>query len=50
MKKENVLINGCSRGLGFDLFKYLRGKYEVYGLSSVKTKNKKVICLKSYKM
>jgi len=41
-QKENILINGCSRGLGYDFYKYLESKYNVYGLSSVKNKNKNV--------
>jgi short-subunit dehydrogenase len=42
MKKENLLINGCSRGLGYDLLKKLRKKYNVFGLSSVKTSKKNI--------
>jgi len=45
MKKENLLINGCSRGLGYDLLKKLRKKYNVFGLSSVKTSKKKYFLL-----
>ncbi len=41
-KKENILINGCSRGLGYDFFKFLNLKYNVYGLSSAKNTNKKI--------
>ena len=41
-KKENILINGCSRGLGYDFFEHLKSKYNVYGLSSVKSDNKKI--------
>jgi len=41
-KKENLLINGCSTGLGFDFFKHLSSKYNVYGLSSKKSTNKKI--------
>ena len=41
-KKENILINGCSRGLGYDFFEYLKLKYNVYGLSSIKSNNKKI--------
>ena len=37
-KKENILINGCSRGLGYDFLKNLRSKFNVYGLSSNKKK------------
>ena len=40
--KINVLINGCSRGLGYDFFQYLKSKYNIYGLSSVKSDNKKI--------
>tara|TARA_B110000027_G_scaffold133925_1_gene163944 strand:+ start:1266 stop:1970 length:705 start_codon:yes stop_codon:yes gene_type:complete len=40
MKKEVVLINGCSTGLGFDLLKLLdKKKYKLFGLTS-KTKKK----------
>ena len=35
MKKENILINGCSRGLA-TISKNLRSKFNVYGLSSIK--------------
>ena len=41
-KKESVLINGCSRGLGYDFFVSLKSKYNVYGLSSVENKNKNI--------
>ena len=35
MKKETVLINGCSTGLGLDLFKSLdKKKYNILGLTS----------------
>jgi hypothetical protein len=37
-KKENLLINGCSRGIGYDLFNALKLKYNVFGLSSIKSK------------
>ena len=40
--KENVLINGCSRGLGYDFYQYLKSKYKVYGLSSEKNNNKNI--------
>jgi short-subunit dehydrogenase len=42
-KKENVLINGCSRGLGYDFLKSLKSKFNIYGLSSVKTKKKNIL-------
>ena len=42
MKKENVLINGCSRGMGYDLFQKLKTKYNVFGLSSVITNDKNI--------
>ena len=41
-KKENILINGCSRGLGYDFINYLKLKFNVYGLSSVKNKSKNI--------
>lgn len=41
-QKENILINGCSRGLGYDFYQYLKFKYNVYGLSSVKNNNKNI--------
>ena len=41
-KKESILINGCSRGLGYDFLRYLKSKYKVYGLSSIKNKNKNI--------
>ena len=41
-QKENILINGCSRGLGYDFFQYLKFRYNVYGLSSVKNNNKNI--------
>tara|TARA_B100001989_G_scaffold95298_1_gene66338 strand:+ start:1790 stop:2506 length:717 start_codon:yes stop_codon:yes gene_type:complete len=41
-KKENILINGCSRGLGYDFLKNLRSKFNVYGLSSIKKNNKNI--------
>ena len=35
MKKETVLINGCSTGLGLDLFNSLnKKKYKILGLTS----------------
>lgn len=40
--KENILINGCSRGLGYDLFQVLKSKYNVYGLSSVQSNKKNI--------
>jgi short-subunit dehydrogenase len=40
--KENILINGCSRGIGYDLFNTLNSKYNVYGLSSKKTNKKNI--------
>lgn len=42
MKKENVLISGCSRGIGYDLFKKLKTKYCVFGLSSSITNDKNI--------
>tara|TARA_B110000211_G_C14069741_1_gene549363 strand:+ start:842 stop:1546 length:705 start_codon:yes stop_codon:yes gene_type:complete len=43
MKKEVVLINGCSTGLGFDLLKLLdKKKYKLIGITS-KTERKKNI-------
>jgi len=42
MKKENILINGCSRGIGYDLFKVLKKKYNVFGISSIKSNNRKI--------
>ncbi|MDA7847396.1 SDR family oxidoreductase [Candidatus Pelagibacter sp.] len=33
MKKETILINGCSAGLGLDIIRKLKNKYNVYGLS-----------------
>jgi short-subunit dehydrogenase len=42
MKKKNLLINGCSRGIGYDLFKALNVKYNIYGLSSVRTNKKNI--------
>ena len=42
MKKENLLINGCSRGIGYDLFKALNYKYNIYGLSSVSSDKKNI--------
>ena len=39
-KKENILINGCSKGIGLDFFNYLSLSYNVFGLSSVKSKKK----------
>jgi short-subunit dehydrogenase len=42
MKKENVLISGCSRGIGYDLFKKLKTKYNVFGLSSISTNNENI--------
>jgi short-subunit dehydrogenase len=42
MKKENVLISGCSRGIGYDLFKKLKTKYNVFGLSSAVTNDKNI--------
>lgn len=42
MKKENVLINGCSRGVGYDLFQKLKTKYNMFGLSSVITNEKNI--------
>ena len=41
-KKENILINGCSRGLGYDFINYLKLKFNVYGLSSVRNKSKNI--------
>ena len=41
-KKENLLINGCSRGIGYDLFNALKLKYNVFGLSSIKSKKNNV--------
>lgn len=41
-KKANLLINGCSRGIGYDLFNALKLKYNVFGLSSIKSKKKNV--------
>ena len=41
-KKENILINGCSRGLGYDFFVNLKSNFNVYGLSSIKNKNKNI--------
>jgi short-subunit dehydrogenase len=40
--KENILINGCSRGLGYDFYRYLKSKYNVYGLSSNKKNYKNI--------
>lgn len=37
MKKETILINGCSTGLGLDTYKHLEKKYDVFGLSSNST-------------
>lgn len=42
MKKENLLINGCSRGIGYDLYKALDNKYNIYGLSSIKFHKKNI--------
>lgn len=42
MKKENLLINGCSRGIGYDLFKALNYKYNIYGLSSISSDKKNI--------
>jgi len=42
MKKENILINGCSRGLGFDFLKHLNSFYNVYGLSSIKKNSENI--------
>jgi hypothetical protein len=42
MKRENVLISGCYRGIGYDLFKKFKTKYNVFGLSSVITNDKNI--------
>lgn len=42
-KKENILINGCSKGIGLDFFNYLSLSYNVFGLSSVKSKKKNIL-------
>ena len=48
MKKEVVLINGCSTGLGFDLLKLLdKKKYKLFGLTSKTEKKKKYSLLQS---
>ncbi len=41
-KKENILINGCSRGLGKDYMNYFKSKFNVYGLSSVRNDKKNI--------
>lgn len=41
-KKQNILINGCSQGLGLDFYKYLQKKFNLFGVSSKKTKNKDI--------
>ena len=40
--KENILISGCSKGLGYDFYKQLKSKYNIFGLSSVKSKKKNI--------
>ena len=40
-KKEKILISGCSKGLGYDLYKSLKSNFNVFGLSSNKETCKK---------
>lgn len=40
-KKEKILISGCSKGLGYDLYNFLQSNFYVFGLSSNKLLSKK---------